>query len=320
MIRDTVDTRESRITRAERLTNEILIAEGEDGWDRILYEHFGMRDSNQWEDLWDREVKRAFDGNHKLQVDAIQKRADISAKMYGIVEQEKALAKEERLRIRDEKHKASKARRLARRGLTESEIQEKLYPQTNDTLIRDGPAESEEVLKQGQEEARQPNTEQSWRKRGNKYKTPEELKQIREASLRPKTDEEIAKIKEARTARKEEEAAKRAEKMKRKQENTAFWAQKLGNQAKRLSNERLTPGKRNDLNEDTLPMRPPSPPVTKEIDCSSAQEQPKMLPIVDEPRNASGLTSNGRCKRNKIEPHRLNIIRTPLSKQKTHDP
>lgn len=144
MIRDTVKTRELRLARAERFTNEIPIAENEDEWDDILYEHFGLRVRDPQEDPWDREVNRAFNRNHKLQVEAIQKRADTAAEMYRIVEQEKVLAEEERLKIRDEKHKARKARRLARRGLNESEIQEKLYPQTKDTFTRAGLVESEE--------------------------------------------------------------------------------------------------------------------------------------------------------------------------------
>lgn len=320
MIRDTVKTRELRLARAERFTNEIPIAENEDEWDDILYEHFGLRVRDPQEDPWDREVNRAFNRNHKLQVEAIQKRADTAAEMYRIVEQEKVLAEEERLKIRDEKHKARKARRLARRGLNESEIQEKLYPQTKDTFTRAGLVESEEVLKQGQEEARQPNTEQIWRKTGNKYKTSDELKQLREASLRPKTDEEIAKIKEARATRKEEEAAKRAEKMKRRQENAAFWEQKLSNQAKPSMNERLASEKLSDLNEKTLSMKPPSPQLARKIDYSSIQAQSEILPLLEEPRKARGLTSDARWREDKAKTQRLDTIRPSLFKQRTHNP
>ena len=227
IIRDTVETRERRITEAGRLTGEIPTAEDESEWDEILYQHFGMDYGDPKETPWDFEVKRAFDKNHRLQVEATQKRADVSAKMYAIVEQEKALVAEEKLRIRDEKHKASKARRLARRGLSESEIREKLYPQIEGSVTRGALAETVEVLKQGQEEVPRPNTE--WRERGYKYNTSDELRRLREASLRPKTAEEIAKVKEARARRKEEEAARKAEKMRRKQENSASW-QTLNNE------------------------------------------------------------------------------------------
>lgn len=209
IIRDTVKTREHRLTGADRLTREIPIAEDEDEWDQILCEHFGLDYEEPQEDPWQREVKQAFDENHRVQIAAINKRADISAKMYAIVEQEKALAEKEKLRIRDEKHKARKARRLARRGLSELMIHEKLYPQ-----------------------------DEKWRKRGDKYHTSDELRRLYEASLRPKTDEERAKIKEARVIRKEEEAIRRAKKMKRKQEAIAR-QQKLNNQAEHSTNERL---------------------------------------------------------------------------------
>lgn len=226
IIRDNVKTREIRLTKAARLASEVPIAQDEDQWDQILQDHYGLNDHNPEEKPWDREVKRAFDRNHRLQVEAIDKRAKLSAKMYAIVEQEKVLAKEEKLRIRDEKHKASKARRLARRGLTDSEIQEKLYPQIEQTVTRDAQLDAEEVPKQGQKAIRLPNTEQARRKRSDNYRTSDELEQIREASLHPKTDEEIAKIKEARAKRREEKAMKQAGKMKRRQEMAAHWEQK----------------------------------------------------------------------------------------------
>ncbi|CAF9926386.1 MAG: hypothetical protein ALECFALPRED_003430 [Alectoria fallacina] len=239
IIRDTVNTRELRITRAERLTSEISIAEDEDDWDQILYNRFGMDYMDTEGEPWDREVKRASDRNHKLQVEAIKKRADVAAEMYAIVEQEKALAEEQKLRKRDEKHKATKARRLARRGWTEPDIQEKLYPQTEKTVTRDSLAETQKNSNPVQEEARKPNTELQWRKRGDKYKTSDELKQLYEASFKPKTDEEMARIKEARARRKEEESERKAEKWKRKQENIAFWEQKLNNKAEDSTNKRL---------------------------------------------------------------------------------
>lgn len=239
IIRDTVETRERRLTREETLSKEAPIAEDEDEWDQILNQRFGLDSRDSLEQPWKHEVKQAFDENHKLQVAAIQKRADIAAKMYAIAEQEKVLAKEEKLRIRDEKHKARKARRLARRGWTESEIHAKLYPQIRETVTRDAPISTEEMPRPDQGEVRQSSTEQEWRKRGNKYKTSEELKQLYEASLRPKTDEEKANIKEARAKRKEEESNRKAQKLKRKQENIALWEQRLDNEAEGSTNKRL---------------------------------------------------------------------------------
>ena len=210
---------------------------------------------------WELEVEQALQENLKLQRLAIERRVDMAAKMYAIVEKEKVLAEVERLKIRDEKHKATKARRLARRGWTESEIQEKLYPhlrsRTDEETVRikdarvkrkeEGPERKIHKLKQIQEvaarweqnseakkstnkqlssekpeEARQENTGKELHKSGHKFKTLNEIMQIREASLRPKTDDEIVKIKEARVKRREERAERKARMLKRKQEVAAL--------------------------------------------------------------------------------------------------
>lgn len=313
IIRDTVRTRELRITRAERLSNEIPIAENEDEWDKILYEHSGLHYGGPQEKPWEREVKQAFDNNHKLQVEAIQKRADIAAEMYAIVQQEKVLAEEEKIRIRDEKHKATKARRLARKGLTESEIQDKLYPRTADTVIRDGPAKAQEVPKQDPEEARQPNTEQNRRERADTYKTSDEIQRLREASLRPKTDEEVAKIKEARSLRKEEEAVRKAEKMKRKQEKIAFWQQKLNDQDSHSTD------KQNHLSIETLSMKL-HPQVEGQADYSGTQQQPAIPPILEELRRAHGSALDSPWRMVKTGPHPSDTSRPSLHKQKTKKP
>ena len=300
------------------MTSELLIAEDEDGWDKMLYEHFRLRDRGE---PWVWEVKRALEHNHKMQVEGIQKRADISAKMYVIVEQEKALAKEEKLRIRDEKHKARKSRRLARRGLTESEIQQKLYPQIKQTVTQDGPAETDEEGKRGQEEASQPKTEQQWRKRGDKYKTSEELRLLYEASLRPKTDEEIAKIKEARAKRKEEESLRKAEKIKRKEENAAFWEQKLNNQARKSTNEPLGSEKSNDLDKNALSLELPMLPRKQDEWTTEAyNDSLKLSPILEELQKARDLASDELSKEDKTGPHNLDTLRPLLIKEKTKTP
>ena len=308
IIRDTVKTREHRVLRAERLYNEIPIAEDEDKWDKVLYEHFGLQDWGPQEKRWEREVKQAFGNNHKLQVEAIQKRADTASEMYAIVEQEKALAREEKIRIRDEKHKASKARRLARKGLTESEIQEKLYPRTVDTVSRDGSAKAHEVPKQ-HPEARQPSTVQ-WRQRADTYKTSDEVKRLREASLRPKTDEEIAKIKEARALKKEEEAVRKVEKMKRKQEKIAFWEQKLNGKPGHSTNE-------NHSGEEKLSLKPLNPWVEGQIDNSSTLQQAKIPPILEELRRARGPVLHSPLRMVETGSQNLDISRPSLYKEET---
>ena len=122
IIRNTVKTRNHRLVHYARLAKELPLAQEEDRWDRHLHKHTGLDLEDPSVRPWQHEVKRAFDENHKVQVEAIQKRADISAKLYAISEQEKVLADEEKRRIRDGKHKVRKARRLARKGLGESEI------------------------------------------------------------------------------------------------------------------------------------------------------------------------------------------------------
>lgn len=237
-----------------------------------------------------------------MQVEGIQKRADISAKMYAIVEQEKALAEEEKLGIRDEKHKARKARRLARRGLTVSEIQEQLYPQIKQTITQDGPAETDEEGKRVQEDAGQPKMEQQWRKRGDKYKTSEELRLLHEASLRPKTDEEKAKIKEARVKRKEEESLRKAEKRKRKEENAAFWEQKLNTQARNSTNERLGSERSKHLDKNAVSPKPPALPRKQDEWTTEAySDSLKLSPILEELQKARDLASERRRKRTRLD-------------------
>ena len=123
IIRDTVKTRNHRILRGERLANELPIAQDEDEWDHNLRKLAGLDSRNLLEPRWHHEIKRAIDDNNQLRVGAIQKRAEVSAELHAIVEKEKALAQEEKLRLRDEKRKAYKVRRLARKGLGDSEIQ-----------------------------------------------------------------------------------------------------------------------------------------------------------------------------------------------------
>ena len=293
MIRDITDVREHRISRADRLTSEIPIAEDEDEWDEILYENFGLDSEGPAEPRWQLEVKQAFESNHRLQSKAIQKRADVAAKMVDIVKQEKALAQEEKLKRRDKRHKASKARRLARRGLSESEIQEKLYPKTGNAVTYDVSTTSEESPKQGQVEVQQSSKEQEWRKRGDKYRTPEELKQLYEASLRPKTEEEIAEIKEARARRKEEEAERKARKVQRKRENASLAEQRLNKKAEDSIEEEPRADKQEDSDKEaqqvvrriyeSMPRQPEtSPPLESQAANALKPDARWRIVMVDE--------------------------------------
>ena len=309
IIRDTIKTRQKRIDKAEKLASELPFAEDEDEWDQILYEHFRLGSRDPLEEPWQREVELALKNVNDLRNEAVQRRIDISAEMYAIVEQEKALAEAEKLRIRDEKHKARKARRLARRGWTELEIQEKLYPQSDKPVTTDAKITTEEVPKQGQEEVQRPYREHEWRIRSDKYKTPEELKQIYEASLRPKTDEEIAKIKEARAIRKNEKAERKAQKLKWRLEVAALSEQRVNREAAGSTKKRLGANIMGDLNGKPLPLKPPEPPVFPGARRIVLQPQPNISPLSEEPQELSGLISDPRWRVDKIGAQNLSVLR-----------
>ena len=301
IIRDTVNTRERRLALAERLTSEALVAEDEDEWDKILHQHFGL--DHAGEQPWQREVKLASDKVHQMQAEAIQKRVNLSAKMFAIVEQEKVLAEEEELKLKDEKHKTREPRQLARRGLTAKEIQERPFSQEQDQSTQHKLVEIQEVPQQDQEEVRQPSTQGEGRKVGNKHFTPDESRQLHEASGQPKTDEERAMIKEARAMRKEEKAAKKAEKIERKQEAIGASMEKLGGPAKHSTNRQLSSEGQDDLGAKTSSLRHPSPRVDGTTGYSTSR-MPKRPPLLKKLGKASGAV-----------PHRSGIRRPSFLKR-----
>ena len=251
------------------MTSEALVAEDEDEWDSILHQHFGLDYAG--EESWQREVKRASDNVHQLQAGAIQKRVNLSAKMFAIVEQEKALAEEEKLRLSDEKHKTWEARQLARRGLTEKEIQERPQSQEQDHSTQHERVEIHEMPQQGQEHIRQPSTQVEWRKREDKHFATDESRQLHEASGQPKTDEERAMIKEARAMRKEEKAARKAEKIKRKQKAIGPSKEKLSASAKHSTNRQLSSGGQEGLDTKASSLGHSDPQADGLIGHSSTQ-------------------------------------------------
>ena len=307
IIRNIVKTRNHRILTGERLANELLFAQDEEAWDHILYELAGLDSRNLLEPRWLHEVKQAIDDNRQLRIRAIQKRADVSAKMHAIVEEETALAQEQKLRIRNKKHKAYKARRLATKGLGDSKIQKGLDSQMEETVILDAPTMTEAVLDQdqqevrppyreevtlkkltpakevsnrGQQEDRPPYTEEGMRKRSDMFNTPDELKQLYEGSLRPKTDEEIAKIEDAR-ARRKEESERKAQKLKQKQEKTAYMEQRVNEEVEGPTNKQGGPQEAEGLDEALGFLKPPVDLAARRMDT---QLQPEVLPLQEEPR------------------------------------
>ena len=125
IIRDTAKTRERRSLIAMELDRQIPAALAEDGWDRILFDKFGLKDEGM---SWSHEIKLAHKENHSLQAIAIERRINIAARMQQIVDQEKQLAVEERQRIQDEKRQRYKIRREIRRRETIPSIEQGEIP------------------------------------------------------------------------------------------------------------------------------------------------------------------------------------------------
>lgn len=240
IIRDTIDTRERRITLAEQLDKQLPMAVDEDEWDKILFDQFGLEDDQPWS----YEVRVAIKENGTLQAAATQKRIDLAAKMHSIVQQEKALATEEKLRIRDEKHQRRKANRLARR------VQSMPVAEEGITMDSVGIASTQvKTLEEDPEEAIPSGTvtegivPEFIVRDKEKFHTKEDIARIRAANAMSRTEDEIASIKAARARRKEETAKGKAEKVKRKIESIEYWQEKLGNGSNDTANapDRLPP-------------------------------------------------------------------------------
>lgn len=225
IIRDTVATREKRITLGNQLSEQLPVAIDEDKWDQILSGHFGLEEESQWS----YELRLAIRENASLQAAATQKRTDIAAKMFSIMQQEKALALEEKLSLRDEMEKRKKARRLERRGLATPVTEDSINQSKTATVGADSRiGEKEETISEDPlpaETAPEPIVRDKER-----FQTKQELENIRAASAAIRSEEEVAEIKAARAKRKEEKAEIKAAKAQRKTQSIEFWQQKLGRQ------------------------------------------------------------------------------------------
>ena len=188
IIQATVKARNHRILKGEKLAKELSFAQDEEEWDRNLYELADLDSKNLLEPRWQHETKQAVDDNNQRRIGAIQRRADVSAEMYAIIEKEKALAQEEELRIRDEKRKAYKARRLARKRLGDFEIQKGLDSHSEKTVILDTPTMTEDVLNQDQQEVQPPYREDAT---DDKHTTAKEVLNEGQRELRLPYREEV---------------------------------------------------------------------------------------------------------------------------------
>lgn len=223
IIRDTVATREKRITLANQLTEQLPIAVDEDKWDQILYDRFGLEEESQWS----YELRLAIRDNACLQAAATQKRTDIAAKMFSIMQKEKALAHEEKLRLRGEKDTRKKARRLERRGVATTMMEESTdHSKTAAVNVDSRVSESDNTVSNNTmptETAPEPLVRDK-----EKFLTKDQLKEIRAASAEIRSEEKVAEIKAARAKRKEAASEAKAKKAQKKAESIDFWQQKLG--------------------------------------------------------------------------------------------
>ncbi len=207
IIRNTVKTREKRIALSARLAEQIPIAQTEDKWDDIIFKVFGLEEVTG--SAWSHELHQAIHENQNLQTSAIQKRADLSARMHSIVEQEKMLAAEEEQLMKKEKYQRIKDRRLARK--------ENPTPVVEQERLLDSAEAAPDKLKPDMAVHDK-----------DHYKTREEIEQMGAENEHSRTDEEVADIKSARVRRREERLKQKSEKAKRQAENVLFWRNKLG--------------------------------------------------------------------------------------------
>jgi hypothetical protein len=250
IIRDTIDTRERRIIRADHLDEQLVVTTDEDTWDSVLFDQFGLEEDHPWS----YETRLAIKEIATLQVAATQKRTEFAARMHFIVQQERALAVEETKRIRDGKHKRRKANRLARRGEAKPVIEQDMTLDSAGTTSEDfkllGKDLEEAIPSQFVPQGMPPqemvpgdilpqepipavpgiSSPDVIVRDNEKFKTKEEIARIRAANALSKTEDGLTSIKAARAKRKEAAAQQKAEKIKRKMESIEYWKQKLGNQ------------------------------------------------------------------------------------------
>lgn len=126
IIRDTVRTREGRLSRSKELLKQKDIAEREDEWESILSQQLDIKQPED-EQPWSEEPARAHDDIKASHDRALKKRMNLAVEMTAIVRKEEALAEEEKIKRRDDRHKRRKMKRLIRQSkmpepVTEVEI------------------------------------------------------------------------------------------------------------------------------------------------------------------------------------------------------
>ncbi|KAI4173594.1 MAG: hypothetical protein LQ346_008395 [Caloplaca aetnensis] len=116
IIRKKNDEREKRIDKIQALENQVAIAEEEDRWDQVLWQHHQIPAGGnevRWASATHDALTKVKQVHH---VNAV-KRMCVAQRMLNILQEQKQLVDEERLDRRDRRHQAYKARRAQRQTL-----------------------------------------------------------------------------------------------------------------------------------------------------------------------------------------------------------
>ncbi|KAL8895875.1 MAG: hypothetical protein Q9207_007970 [Kuettlingeria erythrocarpa] len=116
IIRKKNDEREKRIDRIQALENQLAIAEEEDQWDQVLWQHRQIPAGGN-EVRWTSAIQDALTKVKRVHHVNAVKRMCVAERMLNILQEQKRLAEQERLDRRDRRHQAYKARRSQRQTL-----------------------------------------------------------------------------------------------------------------------------------------------------------------------------------------------------------
>ena len=118
----------NRWDRTYEYQNLVQMGKLEDAWERELSRHCGFGRGSDPGPSWGEEPLSTLDLLHATSRRLSTRTRTMAMEMYHVMEKERELAKKEKLARRDEKHRRNKAKRLARRGLPNSEEKLKATP------------------------------------------------------------------------------------------------------------------------------------------------------------------------------------------------
>ena len=118
----------NRWDRTYEYQDQVQMGKLEDAWERELSRHCGFGRGSDPGPSWSEEPLNALDLLHATSRRLSTRTRTMAMEMYHVMEKERELAKKEKLVRRDEKHRRHKAKRLARKGLPNSEEKVKAAP------------------------------------------------------------------------------------------------------------------------------------------------------------------------------------------------